>query len=146
MNLIRSLFFTLLLVSSAYSLSDYTKGFMLYKKGSTLLDKNVPKANKMFSKALPFLEKAASENSSQAYFMLGRMYCNGWGVDVDFEKAKEYFIKSIDLGDKRSNCCIARLLIIKLHNVEAGLPHLKQAEKDGIPACKDIKAYLRKLK
>jgi TPR repeat protein len=43
--------------------------------------------------------------------MLGKMYCNGWGVERDYKKAEEYFLKAIKLGNERAYCCIARLYI-----------------------------------
>jgi tetratricopeptide (TPR) repeat protein len=90
----------------------YTKAFMAYKKGLNLELKNPKKAQQYFQQAYLLLSQMKAE-TSQKYYMLGRMYCNGWGVPQDLDKAEEYFKKALKLGNQRVHCCLARLYIKK---------------------------------
>ena len=131
---------------SSLNASEYTKGFMLYKKGSRFLNKDKEKADKYFAQSeSPLLAAYKSDKSANAAFMLGKMYCNGWGVPKDYNKAIKYFHDAISWGNKRSNCCLARLYIMYLkQNIkDEGQKHFKIAQQYHIPDCKDIKAYIK---
>ena len=90
----------------------YTKAFMAYKKGVNLELRNPQKAQQYFQEAYILL-KQIKNDSSQKYYMLGRMFCNGWGVPKDLDKAEKYFKKALKLGNQRVYCCLARLYIKK---------------------------------
>jgi len=87
----------------------FTQAFNNFNQGIKLANKNPILAQKKFKKAYKLLQSIKNKNSSQIYYMLGRMYCNGWGVKQDYKLAEKYFLKSLALGNKRTNCCIARL-------------------------------------
>ncbi len=91
----------------------FTKAFNNYKKGLKLLKSDPPKARVYFEESLKLFKKLVKENkaSSQTYFFLGRMYCNGEGTKVDYKKAEKYFLKALSLGNQRATCCLARLYI-----------------------------------
>jgi TPR repeat protein len=101
-----------LLITSSFALNlTFTKAFKAFNKGVKLQKTNPQKAQKYFQKAYILLSELENKPSSQVYYMLGKMYCNGWGVDRDYKKAEEYFLKAIKLGNERAHCCIVRLYI-----------------------------------
>lgn len=53
-------------------------------------EKDPEKANEMYRKALPGLEKAAAEGNPRACRALAQMYAEGKGVEKNEAKAKEY--------------------------------------------------------
>ena len=91
----------------------FTKAFNYFNKGMRLEKTNPKKAEEYFVKAYALIQALPNKNTSQVNYMLGRMYCNGWGVKKDLKKAEKYFLEAIKLGNKRANCCIARLYIKK---------------------------------
>jgi len=91
----------------------FTKAFNYFNKGMRLEKTNPKKAEEYFVKAYALIQALPNKNTSQVNYMLGRMYCNGWGVKKDLKKAEKYFLEAIKLGNRRANCCIARLYIKK---------------------------------
>ena len=53
-----------------------------------------------FKKALSLFEQSAATNT-QAYYVVGVFYFNGYGVDVNKETARTWFQKAADNGDKQ---------------------------------------------
>lgn len=138
------LIFVIFNITSLNASSDYTKGFMFYKKGHKLLNKDSDKSYKYFSKAKPYLLSSYKSSSARSAFMLGRMYCNGWGVTLNYKTAEKYFKDALNWGDKRSNCCLSRLYIMFLKtDIPKGEKYFKTAQKYNIPDCKDIKEYIK---
>ena len=90
-------------------------GNLFYKLGLLMLD------IQNFSKAITYLEKAASYNVSQAYMRLGDIYENGLNrideygqksdfiVPVDIEKAKSWYQKLADKGDDKAKAAVERI-------------------------------------
>ncbi len=62
-----------------------------YMKGTNGLEKNL-------NEALKYFELAANNGSAMANYQLGKAYEKGNGVNLDIEKAKEYYKKSADNG------------------------------------------------
>ena len=91
----------------------FTKAFNNFNKGLRIYNSNPQKAQQYFKKAYEYIQKLKNKDTSQVYYMLGRMYCNGFGVKKDLNKAEEYFLKSLKLGNKRVYCCLSRLYIKK---------------------------------
>jgi len=89
----------------------FTKAYRAFNKGIKLEKTNPQKAQQYFQKAYILLSELHNKPSSQVYYMLGRMYCNGWGVEKNYQKAETYFKKALQLGNKRVYCCLARLYI-----------------------------------
>ena len=89
----------------------FTKAFNNFNRGINLEKTNPQKANQYFQKAFFLIKQIKNKNSSQINYMLGKMYCNGWGVNRDYKLAEKYFLKAIKLGNARAKCCIARLYI-----------------------------------
>ena len=90
-------------------------GNLFYKLGLLMLD------IQNFSKAITYLEKAASYNVSQAYMRLGDIYENGLNridefgqksdfiVPIDIEKAKAWYQKLADKGDDKAKAAVERI-------------------------------------
>jgi TPR repeat protein len=143
-KLLITIFLFLMTTTYLNASSEYTKGFMLYKKGHKLLKVDSEKSFMLFKQAEPHLISAYKSNSARSAFMLGRMYCNGWGVSQNFKIAEKYFKVAISLGDKRSNCCLSRLHLMFLKdNIQEGEKYFKVAKKYNIKDCKDISAYIK---
>jgi len=47
-----------------------------------------------FEKALDLFLKAAEKDNTRAIFMLGYLYQHGQGVNQDYQKAQEYYLKA----------------------------------------------------
>lgn len=54
-----------------------------------------------YQTALKLLQPLAAQGHAKAQFNLGTMYHNGEGVKRDLSKAKEWFRKACDKGNKR---------------------------------------------
>jgi hypothetical protein len=52
------------------------------------------------SRRVRFLEKASRDGVASADVLLGRMYLEGLGVDVDFRKARHYFVRAARRGNR----------------------------------------------
>ena len=118
-----------LLIGFAFVFSfdlTFTRAFQAFNKGISLEKTNPQLAQQYFQKAYVLISDQKDKPSSQIYYMLGRMYCNGWGVKQDLKKAEIYFKKALALGNERVNCCIARLYI-KMGEYEKAKPYLKYA-------------------
>jgi TPR repeat protein len=89
----------------------FTKAFQEFNRGVNTVKTNPQEAQKHFEKAFEIINDLDNKNSSQVYYMLGRMYCNGWGVKQNFSLAEKYFKKALNLGNQRVHCCLARLYI-----------------------------------
>ena len=88
---------------------------VLYKLGLLMLD------IQNFSKAITYLEKAASCNVAQAYMRLGDIYEKGLNridengqksdfiVPIDIEKAKSWYQKLADKGDDKAKAAVERI-------------------------------------
>ncbi|GAB6046123.1 hypothetical protein JCM11957_17220 [Caminibacter profundus] len=108
----KKIFILLISVIFAFSLDfTFTKAYRAFNKGIKLEKTDPEKAQKYFQKAYILLTEIKDKPSSQTYYMLGRMYCNGWGIEKDYKKAEEFFKKALALGNERVNCCLARLYI-----------------------------------
>lgn len=96
-------------------------GDMFYKLGLLMLD------IQNFSKAITYLEKAASYNVRQAYMRLGDIYEKGLNridengqksdyiIPVDIEKAKEWYQKLADKGDDKAKAAVERIEYNETH-------------------------------
>ncbi len=117
----------------------FTQAFMEFNKGIKLEKTNPKSAEKHFKKAYQLIKELKNKDSSQVYYMLGRMYCNGWGVKRNYKLAEKYFLKALKLGNKRVHCCIARLYI-REGKLELAKEHLKYALSHSSIAnyCNDI--------
>ena len=88
---------------------------ILYKLGLLMLD------IQNFSKAITYLEKAASCNVAQAYMRLGDIYEKGLNrvdengnksdfiVPIDIDKAKSWYQKLADKGDDKAKAAVDRI-------------------------------------
>jgi TPR repeat protein len=79
--------------------SEYSDGYKFFKQGKKELNNgNKSKANILFLKAKEKFEVAVKHNSTQAMLKLATLYCNGWGVNEDKNKAKQYLNGAEKLG------------------------------------------------
>ena len=136
----------LISLSFAFDLT-FTKAFNNFNKGLKTYNSNPQKAQEYFKKAYNYIQQLKNKDTSQVYYMLGRMYCNGFGVQQDLNKAEEYFLKALKLGNKRVNCCLARLYIMKGEKDKAK-EYLKKALSNPKIAkyCSDIDPNELKIK
>jgi len=117
----------LLVVNFLFSIDfTFTKAWNNFTKGMKIVKQNPQEAQIYFKKSYNLIQKIKNRPSSQVYYMLGRMYCNGWGVEKDLNKAEIYFKKALSLGNQRVNCCLARLYI-KMGKRELAKKYLKIA-------------------
>ena len=145
MKKILALLFSLSIIF-AFDLT-FTKAFNNFNKGLRTYNTNPQKAQEYFTKAYTLIQQLKNKNTSQVYYMLGRMYCNGLGVQKDLKKAEEYFLKALKLGNKRVNCCLARLYI-KMGDYKKAKHYLDIALSNKTIAnyCSDIDIKELKLK
>jgi len=104
----------------------FTQAFNNFNQGMRLINKNPLLAQKKFKKTYELIKTLKNKNSSQVYYMLGRMYCNGWGVKTNYELAEKNFLKALKLGNQRVNCCLARLYM-KMGKTYLAETYLKKA-------------------
>ena len=133
-------------LSFAFDLT-FTKAFNNFNKGLKTYNTDPQKAQEYFKKAYNYIQQLKNKDTSQVYYMLGRMYCNGFGVKKDLNKAEEYFLKALKLGNRRVNCCLARLYI-KMGKLDKAKHFLKIAlsHKRIANYCSDIDPNDLKLK
>lgn len=96
-------------------------GNLFYKLGLLMLD------IQNFSKAITYLEKAASYDIHQAYMRLGDIYENGLNrideqgnksdfiVPIDIDKAKMWYQKLADKGDDKAKAAVDRIEYNETH-------------------------------
>ncbi|QCI28769.1 SEL1-like repeat protein [Caminibacter pacificus] len=119
------LFLSILIMLNAFDFT-FTQAFMEFNKGVKLEKTNPKAAQRHFKKAFELIKQLKNKDSSQVYYLLGRMYCNGWGVKKNYKLAEKYFLRALKLGNKRVHCCIARLYI-REGKPELAKEHLKYA-------------------
>lgn len=72
-----------------------------------------PDSIKNVEKAITYLERAAFDhNDAWAYRKLAKSYWEGYGVDINKDKAIQYYTKSANLGDGRSALKLGNALAI----------------------------------
>ena len=89
--------------------ADYSQGYKLYKTAKReLRHGNTKKAQELFKKSFKIFQE--NPNSSQAIIKIAELYCNGWGIEKNEKKAKEYLNKAEKLtGAFISNKCLKKL-------------------------------------
>ena len=117
----------------------FTKAFNEFNQGLRLIKTNPAKAYKKFHEAYILIKDLKNKNSSQVYYMLGRMYANGWGVEKNYKLAEKYFLKALKFGNRRVNCCLARLYL-KMNKPNLAGKYLKYAlsHKNIANYCNDL--------
>jgi TPR repeat protein len=74
---------------------------------------------KEFDKSIPAFETLANEGYAPAQYMMGFFHFNGDGIEQDFEKAIEYYLKAAEQGHPMANVRLEELQrqgIIKILN------------------------------
>lgn len=56
--------------------------------------------NQEYDKAFEILIDAANKNNAKAQYLIGDLYFNGWGVELDANKAAGYYLKSAQQGNE----------------------------------------------
>lgn len=145
----KKLLLIMTLIGSLFAF-EFTEAFMDFNKGIKFMNKGkVQKAQKYFAQSYAILKglESKGKGSSQIYYMLGRMYCNGWGVETDLKKAEFYFKKAMAMGNRRVHCCIVRLYL-KEGKVNEAKKELKYAlsHKSIKSYCDDIDPNTLKIK
>lgn len=136
----KKLLLILILSISAFSFDfAFMKVFNNFNKGIRFEKSNPQKANHYFQKAFFLIQTLNNKDTSQVNYMLGQMYFNGWGVRRDYQKAEKYFLKAIQLGNKRANCSLAKLYIKTQHlTLAKKYLNIALANKDVAPYCSNI--------
>lgn len=109
---------------------DYTKAYT--KMGEIYISRFYPfndktKSDKYYQKAFKAY-KQKEETSGEACYELGRMYQNGWGVNVDQEQAKYYYKSGALLGDEDAAWRFGLICLEEMEYSEAYKFFLKAAE------------------
>ena len=144
----KKLFLILIFAVASFAFDlTFTQAFNNFNKGMRLEHTNPSLAQKYFKKAYFFMQKLKHKDTSQVNYMLGRMYCNGWGVNIDYKKAEKYFLRAIELGNARAHCCIARLYV-KEGDLKKAKKYLNYAltHKSIATYCDDIDANTLTIK
>ena len=140
---------TALIISSCLFAFDFTftRAFNDFNQGLNLINKNPSLADKKFKEAYKLLKKITNKNSSQVYYMLGRIYSNGWGVNKNYLLAQKYLLKAIKLGNKMAICCLARLYL-KMNKPILAQKYLKISLSDKAISqyCNDLLQKLNNMK
>lgn len=111
---------------------DYTKAYI--KMGEIYRSKYYPlndeaKSNKYYQKAFKVYIKKADSNG-EAAFEIGKMYQNGFGIDADAEKAREFFKKGAIAQDKNASYEFAQICISDIEYTDA-FKYFNQAAEAG---------------
>lgn len=77
------------MIDAMYNLAN------LYEDGDIQFDKDL-------EKAFYWRKKCADEGDEEACYMVGKMYYNGKGTEVDKEKGKEYMMKAAEEGFEKA--------------------------------------------
>ncbi len=107
----------LLLVNSSYATNLYFNAFQDIKKAKRLLNSNPDKANNLFIEAAGYLKQVinssinANKPSGNALYLLGEIYCNGWGVKKNTKKAYKLFCAAKQLGNLKAKKQVNKLKI-----------------------------------
>ena len=51
-----------------------------------------------YEQAVYWLNLAAEQINAEAQNLLGQCYENGWGVELDLDRAKEYYVLAVSNG------------------------------------------------
>lgn len=99
------------------------------------------KAGTLSSQSYSWFIKSAEQGNKYAYYCLGICYIRGIGVELDYSKAQENFIKSADLGYCEAQYGAATQLLgsAQKNKIDAGLKYLRSAAALGHI---EAKAYL----
>lgn len=136
------------LFSFSYGVNNYTTAFMSYKKAGKLAKRDKEKSYNYYKASIPVFKEAHLEGSVPAGFYLGKIYCNGWGTPVDYNKAAHYFYENIKKGGMVSHCCLAKMYLIlnKEANKEIeGERHLAIGKKANIKGCFEVEEKVKEL-
>jgi len=107
----KKVFVIIPIVFSFLVAGEYSDGYKLYKKAKYQLKHgHKAKASSLFTQARDKFIIAAAKNSSSALIKLAELYCNGWGMNKNKIKAKEYLEKAQKLtGAQPSDKCLQKL-------------------------------------
>jgi len=103
-------------------------------------------SHKKIDKAVESYEAGCTKNNVGSCYNLATMYYRGDGIPKSLEKAKEFYKKACDLGDRENGCKRYEMLssgVMTRSDVDAFITKCKQ--KDGV-ACHNISAVLYKSK
>ena len=93
----KKILFICLMFSFSIAVDTYSQGYKLYKNAKKeLRHGNANKAQEIFKQSLKIFQK--NPKSSQAVLKIAELYCNGWGIEKNEQKAKEYLQKAKKLG------------------------------------------------
>jgi len=114
----KKIIFTILfLISSSYGANLYFDAFQDIQKAKRMLKTNPDKANSLFIEAAGYLKQVINTSinnnkpSGNAFFLLGEMYYNGWGVKKNTKKAYKLFCAAKQLGNFKANTKVNKLKI-----------------------------------
>ncbi len=82
-------------------------------------------------------------NTSDAYNLLGEIYYFGWGVKVDFNKAKQFFDKATSMGHAAAANHLGRMYVNgegSVQDLDQGVKYFALAESRGYPGAAANKA------
>ena len=92
--------------------------------------KNTKESDVWFAKMISLYSSDKKLQNGFNCYRLGQLYEKGWGTEIDFDKAKEYYL--IASKDKNSNAefALARIYF-KEGNEEECLKYIELAEEHG---------------
>ncbi len=91
---------------------------------------DIAMCNKDYENARKFAADATNSGIAHAYCILGNIYYNGYGVEKNVEKAIEYFIKAVNLGDDVAREFLALYFAPELLSSQLIAPSLSEYDRD----------------
>lgn len=82
-----------------YYARDLSKAMEYYKKAADMGNEDAKERLSVIE--IKLLEEAARNNDAMAMYKLGSMYETGKGVHVNYDKAREWYLKASNSGDSR---------------------------------------------
>ncbi len=130
--------------------AQYELGSFYHPNKELFVIRDSKKANDLFAKALPRLQKMADQGDAYALRILADMYNRGKGVKEDKKKAEQLMLKALpsmkalaEKGDLNAQSLLATLMMsgIPIPDAEViSLPYLKKLGDQGSSTAKTIHA------
>lgn len=122
----KKILFLFFMLACALEANNFRDGAIAFKKGD-------------FQSAKIFLEKAiADEKSTHAAYYLGRMYLDGLGVKVDYDKASILLLEAFDYGNIPAGCYLSETYMRSGAKPSYIADGIVIGLKKNLPYCKEV--------
>ena len=107
----------LILIFSLHAQNLYFQAFQDINKAKRIQKENPEKANQLYIEAYTYLKQLnnkyikSNKPSANVMYLLGNLYLNGLGIEMDKTKGAKLLCKSAELGNLRAKKEITKLQI-----------------------------------